>query len=175
MENLLRSGAHLILGNRSFYYKELAKIAQVTHHKVVLEIGSGKAVGGDYSYSASRIFDESNEFIQSDVDPSFGHRVIDVTTFGDIESYDVVLCLNVLEHVYDHAAALRNLHNSLRHGGLLVVAVPFAFPLHDEPADYWRFTEHGLRIMLSDFADVQVRQRLFRRLPTGYFAIARRG
>jgi SAM-dependent methyltransferase len=37
----------------------------------------------------------------------------------------------------------------LRPGGSLVLTSPFTWHLHDEPHDYWRFTEFGLRLLLE--------------------------
>ncbi|QDS91042.1 hypothetical protein EC9_52610 [Rosistilla ulvae] len=39
------------------------------------------------------------------------------------------------------------------------MSVPFVFELHDAPHDYWRFTEFGLRHLLSDFHNVQISRR----------------
>jgi 2-polyprenyl-3-methyl-5-hydroxy-6-metoxy-1,4-benzoquinol methylase len=86
--------------------------------------------------------------------------------------FDMILCLNVLEHVFEHQKAVDNMHRALKKGGKLVVAVPFCFPLHDEPGDYWRYTEHALRKILSNFSKVELKHQRARILPTGYFAIA---
>ena len=163
---------HLVSGNRRFYYRELKKIAKESEGKVILEIGSGKKVNGKYSYSASHLFPDAKEFIMTDVDPKFGHRVLDITKSDEKDKYDIVLCLNVLEHVYDYNLAIANLRKSLKSGGLLVIAVPFAFPLHDEPNDYWRFTEHTLKIILKEFSHVDISNQRFQKLPTGYFVLA---
>jgi SAM-dependent methyltransferase len=63
-------------------------------------------------------------------------------------SCDVVLLLEVLEHITDAETALLEIKRVLRCGGRLYLSVPFLYPLHDEPADYRRFTIHGLRQLL---------------------------
>jgi SAM-dependent methyltransferase len=40
------------------------------------------------------------------------------------DSLDTVICVNVLEHVGDHAAGLRHIHSVLRPGGSAVILVP---------------------------------------------------
>lgn len=65
-------------------------------------------------------------------------------------SFDAVLCTEVLEHVGDVRGVLAELHRVLRPGGLLAVTVPFVGPLHEEPHDHRRFTNHGLKTLLDD-------------------------
>jgi len=66
------------------------------------------------------------------------------------DSYDTVLCSEVLEHVSHPAAAVKEMSRVLRPGGTLIVTVPFLGRLHEEPNDFQRFTEHGLRQLLAD-------------------------
>lgn len=163
---------HTLSGNRKMYYKRVGDIARNSEGKTVLEIGSGKAVNGKYTYSTHHLFDSAKKFIMTDVNPDFGHKTLDITKMNDKSKYDTIICLNVLEHVYDFQTAVDNLHRSLKKGGQLVVAVPFAFPLHDEPGDYWRFTEHALRKILGDFSTVELQHQRSRKWPTGYFVVA---
>ena len=122
----------------------------------VLEIGSGREVDGAYPYSFSSLFDESCRVTMSDVVPEHGHRVLDVSAMGIDEEFDVVLCASVLEHVPEAPAAAREIHRALRPGGVALVTVPLMYPLHDEPGDFWRFTEHGLRHLFRDFEDLRI-------------------
>jgi SAM-dependent methyltransferase len=59
-------------------------------------------------------------------------------------SFDTVMLLDVLEHVPDPELALNEASRVLRLGGRLLITIPFAYPLHDQPHDYQRLTEHGL-------------------------------
>jgi SAM-dependent methyltransferase len=139
----------------------------------VLEIGSGKPENGEYVYSMHRVFPDDNVRM-SDIVPDFGHEVIDVTAMEFVEEFDAIICLSVLEHLPDPAAAVDAMHRALKPGGSVLIGVPFAYPLHDEPADYWRFTEHGLRLLTSGYAEVEVHRRGPRKLPSGLLAVARR-
>ena len=69
------------------------------------------------------------------------------------QSYDVVICEQVLEHVIDPWAAARNLRGLCVPGGHVVVSTPFLIRVHELPAygmrDYWRFTPRGLRALLE--------------------------
>jgi SAM-dependent methyltransferase len=61
---------------------------------------------------------------------------------------DVVICEQVLEHVQDPVAAVRNLVRLARPGGTVVIDTPFLVRLHAAPDDYWRFTPHGLELLM---------------------------
>jgi SAM-dependent methyltransferase len=67
-------------------------------------------------------------------------------------TYDTVLCSEVLEHVPDPFAGLREIRRVLKPGGVLLLSVPFLARLHEEPHDYFRYTEHGLRQTLARLA-----------------------
>ena len=102
------------------------------------------------------------------------HLVVDVTTMEYDSEWDLILCVSVVEHVPDFRAAARRIHRALRPGGRAVIVAPMCFPYHDEPHDYWRFTVHGVRHMLSDFSTVKVRSRGPQRLPFTTLAIAQK-
>jgi SAM-dependent methyltransferase len=172
LQKILKKALNTASGNRKAHYKNVAKIAQHAKGKTVLEIGSGKAVDGKYSYSTEHLFVGCKEFIKTDINPNFGHMVLDITKMKQKNSYDIILCLNVLEHVYDFQLAVNNMEKALKKDGILVIAVPFTFPLHDEPIDFWRFTEHSLRKILSNFQNVDITPYRSRRWPTAYFVTA---
>ena len=83
--------------------------------------------------------------------------------------FDIILCLNVLEHVYEFQTAINNIHKALKKGGVAVVAVPAFYPLHDEPGDFWRFTEHALKRMFANFKEVTVTHNGKREYPFTYY------
>lgn len=172
LKAVARNLVQAITRTRKFYYNRLRDIAPGFEGKRVLEIGSGKQVKGQEAYSAVHIFDKVAEFRQTDLNPAFGHEPLDITTMDIKAEYDLILCLNVLEHVYDFQIAVKNLHAALADGGHLIVAVPFAFPLHDEPHDFYRYTEFALRRMLSAFTTVTVEHNGIKKMPYGYFVIA---
>ena len=63
--------------------------------------------------------------------------------------FDTVMMLDVLEHLPRPELALAEARRVLRPGGRLLITIPFAYPLHDLPHDYQRFTEPGLRHRLA--------------------------
>lgn len=169
---LARKLVHIVADTRKFYYEKVAAFAANKKNKKILELGSGPLVKGKYYFSSKHLFNERNEFIQSDINKSFGHPVIDVTKMRYKDEFDIILCLNVLEHVYDYQKAIKNMHAALKPKGIAIIAVPAFYPLHDEPHDYWRFTEHALRNMLQDFKKVTITHKGKRQFPFGYYVEA---
>ena len=58
--------------------------------------------------------------------------------------YDAVVLTQVLEHVPDPLAVLRELNRVLKPGGKLLISVPLNGPLHGEPWHFFQFTHYGL-------------------------------
>ncbi len=67
-----------------------------------------------------------------------------------------VLCTELLEHVLRPEKVIAEIHRVLDHGGILILTVPFLYPLHRDPVDFHRFTEDGLRATLRDFEVLNV-------------------
>lgn len=74
--------------------------------------------------------------------------------------YDGVVCLSVLEHVYDPFAAIEQIHHLLQPGGYLLLQLPFMFRYHAPRdlsfTDGYRFSRDGLAWLLRDFTDVRL-------------------
>jgi SAM-dependent methyltransferase len=64
-------------------------------------------------------------------------------------SFDAVLCTEVLEHVRHPESVLAELARVLVPGGRLCLTVPFVWPLHEGPFDFFRYTPFALRDMLE--------------------------
>ncbi len=61
------------------------------------------------------------------------------------DSFDTVLCSQVLEHVPRPWDALAEMARVLRPGGRLLLTVPHLSMIHEAPHDYFRYTRYGLR------------------------------
>jgi 2-polyprenyl-3-methyl-5-hydroxy-6-metoxy-1,4-benzoquinol methylase len=106
----------------------------------------------------------------------------DVCSLQATGSYDVVLLLQVMEHLVDDLAALRNVHRVLRNAGILVITVPNLnlksesarklrkhvkiqshFRQGYRPADMERLlTQAGFRIQRMEFLSGKIGQRVER-------------
>ena len=64
--------------------------------------------------------------------------------------FAAILCTEVLEHVEDVDAAFAGLRRLVACDGVVVLTVPFVFPLHMEPYDFRRLTLHGIRRLAAD-------------------------
>lgn len=112
---------------------------------VALELGAGERPG-----SAARLFPQAR-WITTDVDRSYGAMIVaDALSIPlNDESMDLVIASQVLEHVYDIARAAREIQRVLRPGGIVVVGMPFLYPWHGVPFDFFRCTPSGLRALFD--------------------------
>ncbi len=62
---------------------------------------------------------------------------------------DTVLLSQVFEHLEEPAEALLESYRILTPGGHLVLSTNFAWHLHEEPRDFFRFSPHGLRYLFE--------------------------
>jgi len=87
------------------------------------------------------------------------HGSIDALPVEDA-SFDVVLCLQVLEHVPSPAAAVRELRRVVKPGGLVLASTHGIYPFHPNPDDFWRWTQDGLAQLFrtnAEWSSVTVR------------------
>ncbi len=79
----------------------------------------------------------------------------------DDDSFDAVLCTQVLEHVPQPLEALLEFHRVLRPGGALIATVPFVWEEHETPFDYYRYTRYGIEhlALAAGFTDIEVKPR----------------
>jgi SAM-dependent methyltransferase len=73
--------------------------------------------------------------------------------------YTGILCSEVLEHVKRPWVALPELFRVIRPGGIIIITTLFCFHIHGYPDDYYRYTDSGLKALLSDagFVDINTK------------------
>ncbi len=64
------------------------------------------------------------------------------------DSFDMVISTQVLEHVPDPLVMLSEMARVCKHGGGVVISLPFVYQEHEEPFDYFRFTRFGITELL---------------------------
>ena len=69
--------------------------------------------------------------------------------FSD-NSFDSVLCTQVMEHVFDNKLLVKEAYRVLKPGGQIILTVPFCWQLHEEPYDFFRVSKYGLQELFED-------------------------
>jgi SAM-dependent methyltransferase len=64
-------------------------------------------------------------------------------------SFDIVLCNQVLEHVFNPNEFLSEISRVLKTNGTLLLTVPFIWDEHEQPFDYARYTTYALHDLLG--------------------------
>jgi SAM-dependent methyltransferase len=131
------SGTPWRKANWQFLQKQMADFGQ---EALILDVGAGR---GDF---AEALCDHRTLAIEIYPYPEVD-LVCDLTQTNPFRpaSFDAVLLLNVLEHVYDTQGLLANLSSLLKPGGRLLVAIPFMVKMHQTPVDFVRYSEFALQ------------------------------
>lgn len=117
--------------------------------------GSGGRVLALGSNSPPEYFREirARELIQIDIKKfEFVDMVVDAEILSEHfeeASFDLVLSTSMLEHTPRPDSVFCEVNKVLKPGGLFFVEVPWIYPLHAEPYDYWRFSMYGLESLAS--------------------------
>lgn len=110
----------------------------------LLDLGCGEVP----FYAAYR--DRVSEIICVDWDGT-DHDSIHVDQFCDLtrdlpfgEEFDTVLISDVLEHIPNPDNVWREIYRVIKPGGRVLLNVPFFYQLHEQPYDFYRYTEYAL-------------------------------
>lgn len=80
-------------------------------------------------------------------------------------SYGVILCTGLLEHVPDPQWLIDQLHRILWPGGRLIISASAVFSFHEAPDNFFHFTPFGFRVLFkqwSEFESLRGSSRPFR-------------
>ena len=124
----------------------------------ILLVGSG----GEIAEHLNRIASKKNFILKSiDIDEKQKPDIIGDICIYDFNNkkYDVVILAEVLEHTHSPQNAINNIYSALKNGGKLIITVPFIFPIHDKPYDYFRFTRYGLELLLEKFNSIMITEK----------------
>ena len=118
---------------RSFLKQHLSRFAEECSNKSILEVGAGR-------YQYAYLFNKRNKYETCDLEDSF-HTGIDYDIVSSVyeiprrdTSYDIVLMLQVLEHIEEPVRALKEINRILKEEGVLFLSVPQAAGDHFEPS-----------------------------------------
>jgi len=122
LPNRLRAVVHFLDGKMRPKDAALYLTEQKTHLYKVLKKRFPQAEGSEYLGGECPLGSRNAEGIRNES--------LTELTFAD-ESFDCILCLEVLEHIPNYEAAIRECARVLRPGGMLLFTVPFMLGTQD--------------------------------------------
>lgn len=114
----------------------------------VLDAGAGRS---PYRHLFAHAKYEAADFAQLSTRYAPLDYVCDLTDIPVEDGrFDRVIFNQVLEHLPDPAAAVRELHRVLRPGGRMMCSAPLFYAEHQKPYDFYRYTRFGLRRLFEE-------------------------
>jgi len=118
--------------------------ASVGPRAIVLDAGAGD---GAYRHHFDHLEYESADFAK--VDKTYAEEITYVGDLAELpvadDRFDLVLMTQVLEHLPDPVAVLRELRRVLKPGARIWASCPLFYEEHEQPYDFYRYTQFGLR------------------------------
>ncbi|MBF0507861.1 MAG: class I SAM-dependent methyltransferase [Deltaproteobacteria bacterium] len=118
----------------------------------IYEFGSLQ-VAGQEGFADLRPLFPGRQYLGADMRPGEGVDVI--LDLHDIslppETAGTVIIVDTLEHVEYPRKAMQEIRRVLKPDGVVMISSVMAFPIHEYPNDYWRFTPSGFSSLLGEF------------------------
>lgn len=135
---------------RSGLYKSISLIAP-TLEGDLLDFGCG-------SKPYESLFKNVSSYVGVDIEVSgHNHKDSKVDIFYDGKklpfpdnNFDVVVCFEVFEHVFNLEELLIEINRVLKIDGKLLISIPFAWDEHEIPFDFARYTSYGITHILNN-------------------------
>jgi SAM-dependent methyltransferase len=74
----------------------------------------------------------------------------------DDESFEIILCCGLLEHVPDPQRLIDNFHRILKPGGELIISASAVFSFHEGPNNFFHFTPYGFGILFKKWSEFKM-------------------
>jgi len=114
----------------------------------IIDVGCGKKPYEKEIKSVLHKKAEEIEYIGIDLYTKESDLKIDLNTENlpfKKGSIDIIICTEVLEHLYNPFHILAEIKRILKNEGLLLITSPFLHPIHEKKHDYFRYTHHFYR------------------------------
>jgi SAM-dependent methyltransferase len=107
------------------YYIYITKLFSAIEKKIkVLHFSPEPFIANIFTASANV------EYLSVDIDPLKAMRCEDITKLSfKAESFDMIICIHVFEHIHDDQKAMQEVYRVLKTGGLALLDVPIDFSL----------------------------------------------
>ncbi|MDR3128694.1 MAG: class I SAM-dependent methyltransferase [Tannerellaceae bacterium] len=119
----------------------------------VLDIGCGNKPYEEYIQGLINPKEQTARYTGCDIVQSSAQKVDIICEATNIPepsgTYDIVLCTQVIEHVFEHQKVFSEAYRLLKPGGYFIVSGPMVWSLHEEPYDFYRFTKYGFCELLT--------------------------
>lgn len=122
--------------------------SRVPKEALVLDAGAG---GGPYRPLFEHAVYESADFEQVNKSYAPSTYVCDLATIPVEDGrFDFVVFNQVLEHLPEPKQVLLELHRVLKPDGRLIFTAPLFYEEHEQPYDFYRYTQFGLRHLFAE-------------------------
>ena len=65
-------------------------------------------------------------------------------------TFDTIILSDVLEHVYNPSHLFDEMKRILKENGIIIMNVPYCYQIHEQPFDYYRYTEYFYRSIIRE-------------------------
>lgn len=123
----------------------------------VLDVGAR-----DYNGSMRPLLEQwgCSEYVGIDMEPGPGVDIVmnadhSLEHFGH-DSFDIVICLEMMEHTRHWRTSLHNIKAVCKPEGLVLMTAPaISYPYHGVYADFWRYQPEDFQALFKDLEIVQ--------------------
>ena len=120
-------------------------VGQFPRESLILDVGAGH---GDFS----EIFQDVHYFSMDIVPYPEVDLVCDLGESVPFKegTFDTVVMMNVLEHVYENVQLASAVASIVKPGGTIIITVPFLLKVHQAPFDFSRYTPYYFERMAAE-------------------------
>ncbi len=131
-------------------FDEFVKMVNEQHLNV-LEIGS--RILPPKTHGLKNLFPQAASYTGFDYYPDSNTDVVGdahaLSSYFEGKKFDAVFSIAVMEHLAMPWVVAMEINKILKTGGITCHLIPFAWPAHELPWDFWRCSDEGLKVLFS--------------------------